>query len=95
MTNPAITRRLADALKPIADEIVRLDTLGHLIPGHPVSDPIINKRAAEAIKPFVDVALQMQRDGLLENAFMQPGYFLCTAWWELIEAFKNPMAPDP
>jgi hypothetical protein len=60
-----------------------------------MTDPIINKRAAEAIKPFIDVALQMQRDGLLENAFMQPGYFLCTAWSELIAAFKNPMAPDP
>jgi hypothetical protein len=60
-----------------------------------VSDPIINKRAAAALKPFIDVALQLQRDGLLENAFMQPGYFLCTAWSELIEAFKTPMEPDP
>ena len=59
-----------------------------------MSDPIINKRAAEAIKPFIDVALQMQRAGLLENAFMQPGYFLCTAWSELIAAFKTPMEPD-
>jgi hypothetical protein len=60
-----------------------------------VSDPIINKRAAEAIKPFVDCALKLQEAGLLENAFMQPGYFLCTAWSELIAAFKNPMEPDP
>jgi hypothetical protein len=60
-----------------------------------MTDPIINKRAAEALKPFIDTALLLQRENLLQNALDEPVYFTADVWLELIEAFKNPMEPDP